>query len=67
MTFQRIFHTADRIIPSFIQWYGELKEEDVSKTFGGKKAAPFKKGGGRSQKSPRNFKGERRKGKGSKQ
>jgi len=40
------------------------KEEEMGKTkrgFGGKKAAPFKKGGGRSSNSPRTAKGTPRK------
>jgi len=34
-----------------------------SKGFGGKKAAPFKSGGGRSKASPRTAQGTQRKGK----
>lgn len=34
--------------------------------FGGKKAAPFKSGGGRKKSSPKNWKGQKRKSKGGK-
>lgn len=34
--------------------------------FGGKRAAPYKQGGGRNKQSPRNHKGEPRRGKGGK-
>jgi hypothetical protein len=39
---------------------------DVMAGFSGKKAAPFKKGGGRKKNTPNNAKGQKRKGKGGK-
>lgn len=38
----------------------------IAKKFGNKKAAPFKKGGGRSKNSKNNHKGQPRKGRGGK-
>lgn len=50
-------------MPNGMNAAGDIIHPRSAKSFGGKKAAPFKKGGGRSTKSPRTATGKQRKGK----